>query len=438
MFMVLQAALAALLSRLGAGSDIVIGTPIAGRTDAALDDLVGFFVNTLVLRTDTSGNPSFIDLVGRVRAGDLAAYGHQDLPFERLVEVINPARSLSRHPLFQVMLALQNTAAASLELAGLSASLEPLSSGSVKFDLTFSLGEVVGADGSAGGIHGMVEYSADVFERGSVEALSERLVRVLEAVVARPGEPIGSIDILAARERDTILRGWNDTAHALPAATLPELFAAQAARTPDAVAVVFEDERLSYAQLDARSNQLAHHLRGLGVGPEVHRRAVRRALARDGDRAARHPQGGRRLSAARSRVSGRAAEIMMSDARPRLLLCHSALVANLPVPAGVERVLLDREDLSGQRTSAPVVDLRADHLVYTIYTSGSTGRPKGAANTHAGLHEPPAVDAGGLSADGRRCGAAEDTVQLRCLGLGVLLAAGDGSAAGAGGAGSAP
>src|SRR4029077_20568090 len=145
------------------------------------------------------------------------------------------ARSLSRHPLFQVMLALQNTAAASLELAGLSASLEPLSSGSVKFDLTFSLGEVVGADGSAGGIHGMVEYSADVFERGSVEALSERLVRVLEAVVARPGDPIGSIAIRAARERDTILRGWNDTAHALPAATLPELFAAQAARTPDAV-----------------------------------------------------------------------------------------------------------------------------------------------------------------------------------------------------------
>src|SRR5262249_44585412 len=139
----------------------------------------------------------------------------------------------------------------------------------VKFDLTFSLGEIRTADGTPAGMRGIVEYAADPFDRGGVEALSERLVRALEAVVARPGEANGAIDILAARARETLLRGWNETAHPLTPATVPELFGAQAARTPEAVAVVFGDVSLSYGELEARSNQLAHHLRGLGVGPEV-------------------------------------------------------------------------------------------------------------------------------------------------------------------------
>ena len=197
LFMVLQAGLAALLTRLGAGSDIPIGSPIAGRTDSALDDLIGFFVNTLVLRTDTSGNPSFGELVARVRSGNLAAYSHQELPFERLVEVLNPERSLARHPLFQVMLAFQNNAAVGLELAGLTASFEPVATASAKFDLSVSLGEERAGDGSPAGISGVIEYASDLFDRADVEALAARLIRLLEAAVAEPGRAIGSLDILA-------------------------------------------------------------------------------------------------------------------------------------------------------------------------------------------------------------------------------------------------
>ena len=233
LFMVLQAALAALLTRLGSGHDIPIGSPIAGRTDSALDDLVGFFVNTLVLRTDTSGNPSFRELVARVRAGNLAAYSHQELPFERLVEVINPARSLARHPLFQVMLVLQNNAPVGLELAGLATAFEPVASASAKFDLSVNLAEQRGADGAPAGIAGSLEYATDLFDRASVEAIAARLIRLLAAAVADADQPIGTLDVLGADERRTILSDWNDTARAVPSATLPELFAAQVAKTPD-------------------------------------------------------------------------------------------------------------------------------------------------------------------------------------------------------------
>ena len=335
LFMVLQAGLAGLLSRLGAGTDIAIGSPIAGRSDAALDDLVGFFVNTLVLRTDVSGNPSVSELIGRVRGSNLAAYAHAELPFERLVEVINPARSLSRHPLFQVMLAFETETAGQapgLELVGLGVAPQPLTIASAKFDLSVALRERRAADGTPAGIEGVLEYASDLFDEASIATLGQRLLRLLEGAVADPARALGSIDILEAAERDTILRAWNDTTHdlardiALPpgdaaagealaagetaaAATLPALFAAQAARTPDAIAVVSGQRTLSYAALDAHANRLAHHLQGIGRRARDHRRAVRRALARDGDRPPRHPQGRRRLPAARSELSARAARL---------------------------------------------------------------------------------------------------------------------------------
>ncbi|SDZ72442.1 AMP-binding enzyme, partial [Variovorax sp. YR266] len=268
LFMVLQAALAALFTRMGAGTDIALGSPIAGRTDEALDDLVGFFVNTLVLRTDTSGNPGFRELLARVRNTDLSAYAHQDLPFERLVEVLNPTRSMMRHPLFQVALVLQNNARASFALPDLVATGEPVRNHTAKFDLSFALWEQRDKDGSAQGIAARVEFATDLFDLATVEQLVLRLQRVLQAVVADPSQPIGRIEILAPEERQQILLGWNDTAHPVAESTLPALFEQQAARTPEAIALVFEDQRLSYAELNARANQIAHHLIARGVGPE--------------------------------------------------------------------------------------------------------------------------------------------------------------------------
>ena len=225
-------------------------------------------LNTLVLRTVVSGNPSFRELLGRVRETDLAAYAHQDVPFERLVEVLNPPRTIARHPLFQVMLVLQNNVAARLRLPGLSSAPEPIDVVTAKFDLLITLNERRGASGTPEGITGRIEYATDLFDRGTVEGLAARLVRLFEAVAANPDQPIGTIELLSEAERHQLLEAWNATAHAVPAATLPELFEQQVARTPEATALVFEDTALSYAELNARANRLAHLLIAHGIGPE--------------------------------------------------------------------------------------------------------------------------------------------------------------------------
>ncbi|MGH3699444.1 MAG: condensation domain-containing protein, partial [Pseudonocardiaceae bacterium] len=268
LFMVLQAGLAALLSKLGAGGDIPIGSPIAGRTDQALDDLVGFFVNTLVLRTDTTGNPSFRDLIRRVRETALAAYTHQDVPFEYLVEVLNPTRSLAHHPLFQIMLAVQNTPRPEFTLPGLDTRLQPASTGTAKVDLSIYLWEHHDPDGTPQGLHGVIEYATDLFDQPTIHTLFTRWTRLLETAIADPDAPINRTDLLTPDERHRFLVEVNDTTVPIPPACLPALFQTQVATTPDAVAVLFEDTTLTYTQLNTRANRLAHALIERGIGPE--------------------------------------------------------------------------------------------------------------------------------------------------------------------------
>ncbi|MGW1538681.1 condensation domain-containing protein, partial [Streptomyces aureus] len=237
LFMVLQAGLAALLTRLGAGTDIPVGSPVAGRMDDALDDLVGFFVNTLVLRTDTSGDPTFEELLGRVRDTTVAAYAHQEVPFEHLVELLNPQRSTAHHPLFQVILGFQNQTRAAVELPGLTVEDEGVGLSSAKVDLEFALAERRSADGAPAGVDGVLQYSSDLFDAITAEKLCSRLVLLLASVVACPDGALSGIDLLLPGERHTLLADWNVAAHTAPEAsdtTLPDLFAAQAARTPEA------------------------------------------------------------------------------------------------------------------------------------------------------------------------------------------------------------
>ena len=390
LFMVLQAGLAGLLTRLGAGSDIAIGSPIAGRSDSALDELVGFFVNTLVLRTDTSGEPSVRALIGRVRACNLLAYSHSDVPFERLVELLNPSRSLSHHPLFQVMLAFQNNAPARFEVSGLASRFEAVATATAKFDLSVSLSEERGADGSPAGLVGGIEYASDLFDRASVEALAGRLVRVLEAAVAQPERALGRLEILSSEERETILRGWNATSHGVSAASLPELFAAQAARCPAAVAVVFEAQELSYGELERRANRLAHYLRARGVGPEtVVGLCLGRSLELIVGLLGILKAGGAYLPLDPDYPPQRLA-FMLADAGACVLITQDALVERLPAPAAMlvpalVRLDADAAAIAAMPAVAPAVALDPQHPAYVIYTSGSTGTPKGVVVAHEGL-----------------------------------------------------
>ncbi|WP_078535445.1 amino acid adenylation domain-containing protein [Streptomyces pristinaespiralis] len=387
LFMVLQAAVAAVLTRHGAGTDIPLGSPIAGRTDDALDDLVGFFVNTLVLRTDTSGNPTFRELLDRVREFDLAAYAHQDVPFEKLVEDAAPGRSLSRHPLFQVLLALQNTPEAVLELPGLTARPEVVTLGAAKFDLTFNLAERHGPDGEPHGIDAVLEYSTDLFDRTTAEALTDRLITFLRAVAADPGRTVADVPILDADDHARVLTGWNDTDHPRGRRTadacLPRRIAEQAARTPHAVAVTEAGGTLiTYSELDARANRLARHLirRGVTAETRVAVLAERSAqlvvttlaiLKAGGVYVPLHT--GYPVDRMRHVLADTEAALLLTDTH------HAATAARLDTPA----LTVDEDTTAGEQdTTAPDVTVRPDQLAYIMFTSGSTGTPKGIGITH--------------------------------------------------------
>ena len=382
LFMTLLAAFKTLLWRYSGQEDVVVGTPIAGRTHTELEGLIGFFVNTLVMRTDLSGDPTFLQLLSRVREVALGAYANQDLPFERLVEEIQPERDLNRNPLFQIVFALHNAPKSAFELPGLTlrlVSTEPVTS---KFDLALVLTE------KAGEVRGVLSYSTDLFDATTIERMVTHLHTLLEAVAARPDTRISELPLLTPAEHHRVVGEWNSARlEPLPAGGLHQLFEEQVRRTPEAVALVADDQRLTYRELDRRASRLAGHLRALGVGPE----------ARVGLIAERSPElligvlgilkaGGAYVPLDPSYPPERLT-FMLEDSGATLLVAHSDRLD----PGLLERlsrgvcVVVPVGDSHGGEEPAeapPSERIDGESLAYVMYTSGSTGTPKGVGVPH--------------------------------------------------------
>ncbi len=376
LFMTLLAAFQTLLYRYTGQEDILVGSPIANRNRSEIEGLIGFFANSLVLRTDLSGNPTFQELLGRVREVALGAYAHQDLPFEKLVEALQPERDLNRNPLFQVVFALQNTPIEILKLPGLTLSPLDFDPGTARFDLEFQLVclDTLGI---------VVTYSTDLFEQNTIARLLKHFQTLLEGIVAQPEQRIANLPLLTADEQYQLLLEWNSTQIDYPKQCIHQLFESQVEQAPDAVAVVCVDKQLTYQELNNHSNQLAHYLRQLGVGPEVLvgiclERSWQMIMAVLGVLKAggayvpldpNHPQ--ERLS------------FILEDANVSVLLTQQHLVSKFP---NRKLVCLDQDwqDITHHQQNLPAI-ATLDNLAYVIYTSGSTGKPKGVLVQHQGL-----------------------------------------------------
>ncbi|MFD9903811.1 amino acid adenylation domain-containing protein [Streptomyces sp. NPDC059063] len=382
--MVLQSALAVLLHLMSGADDLTVGVPIAGRTDEELRDLVGFFVNTWVLRADLSGNPSFEDVVRQVRDKAVRAYDHQDIPFERLVEALNPERSTAYHPLFQVMFGWRGTGDQVFDVPGLRSAFDLVPTGTAKFDLAFALADTPGR-----GVVGGVEYATDLFDRSTAEALADRYVRLVRELTTTPRARLRTVEVLAPAERDRLLHTFNATDATTPDLTIPALFEQRAAATPDAPAVVHGATSLTYRELNARANRLARTLVARGLGPDA---LVAVALPHSADLVVALlgvlKAGAGYVPVDPRYPSGRVG-LVLADADPRLVLTDTATRGTLPAH-GTEEVLLDRTDLTtGDGSDLTDADRTAPlsprHLAYVMHTSGSTGTPKGVAVTHQGV-----------------------------------------------------
>ena len=389
LYMVLLGAFQVLLSKYSGSDDVVVGSPIAGRTRREVEGLIGFFVNTLVLRTGLAGDPGFREVLRRVRETTLGAYEHQDLPFEKLVAELQPERSLSHAPLFQVMFTLDNAdgpgAAAEGADAGdaLAGAVMMNGGGSevetARFDLMLTLSS------HARGITGNLEYATDLFEASSIRRMIGHLERVLEQLADDADRPLSALTLLDAGERAQVVEGWNATDAEYPAdATLHGLFEARAARTPDAVAVRSEDEALTYAELNARANRLAHHLAGLGVGPEARvGLCLERGLEMVVALLAVLKAGGAYVPVDPGYPADRIA-YMLADSGVPVLLTQERLRGVLP-ETEARIVAVDTLNTAAERAENPCVAVTPANLAYVIYTSGSTGRPKGVMNAHGGV-----------------------------------------------------
>jgi amino acid adenylation domain-containing protein len=386
LFMTLLAAFQTLLSRYSGQTDISVGSPIAGRTRAETEGLIGFFVNTLVLRSRMSDEPTFRELLHRVRETALSAYAHQDLPFEMLVEALQPRRSLSHSPLFQVMFDFQNrppeAALPASSFSYLKMNVLEMEQRAAKFDLHLSMSSTIE------GLSGALNYNTDLYDAESISQMLHHFQHLLSSAVNDPAQAISTLPLLSSTERNQLLYGWNETAREFPQHNLclHQLFEAQVEQTPDSIALVFEDEHLSYRQLDQCANQLAHLLHRHGIRPEslvallierstemvIALLAILKAGAAYVPLDPDYPH--ERLS------------FMLQDAGVSLVLTQEALLERLP-DTEAQVILLDteREQIAAESTTALDVRVEGENLAYMIYTSGSTGRPKGAMNTHQGI-----------------------------------------------------
>ena len=380
LFMTLLAAFAILLSRYSSQQDILIGTPVANRHHGQTESLIGFFVNTLVLRTRTEGNPSFRELLKQVRQVALSAYSHQDIPFEKVVEILQPERSLSHSPLFQVMFDLEQRPTGE-KFSNLTLTRIKQEHHISKFDLTLSMID------TASELIGYWEYNSDLFDRETIVRMASNFKTLLAGIVANPEERVEQLPLLSTNERQQLLVGWNNTRVDYPQDhCIHKLFETQAERTPEAVAVVFAGEQLTYQELNARANQLAHYLQGLGVKPETLvgicvERSIDMVVGLLGILKA----GGAYVTLDPDYPTARLT-YMLEDSGIAVLLTHKGLRARLPEsPVKVVYLDADWSAIAQQDTVAPSVNVQPQHLAYVIYTSGSTGQPKGVLIEHQAI-----------------------------------------------------
>jgi amino acid adenylation domain-containing protein len=378
LYMTLLAAFQTLLYKYTGQTDMVVGTPIAGRNRTEIEGLIGLFINTLVMRTDLSGNPTFRELLARAQEVALGAYAHQELPFEQIVQEFQLERGLSQNPLFQVMLILQNVPTPELELSDLRLSLLETENETAKFDLTLTV------EDRGHGLAAVLEYNADLFSATTAERMLDHFQILLEGIVADPSQRLAALPLLTETERQQQLLEWNDTRSDYPThQTIQHLFEEQAAQTPDAIAVVDEQQQWSYRALNERANQLAHYLKKLGIGPEsLVGIYVDRSFEMVAGLLGILKAGGAYLPLDAAYPKERLA-FMIEDAGLKTLLTQSNLVESLPPhEAAVLCLDTDRELMSGESIANPPCAAMAVNTAYVIYTSGSTGKPKGVQVPH--------------------------------------------------------
>ncbi|MFP2934389.1 non-ribosomal peptide synthetase, partial [Pyxidicoccus sp. 3LG] len=380
-FMVLLAAFQVVLARYSGQDDICVGSPIANRNRAETEGLIGFFVNTLVMRARLEGNPRFRELLAQVRDVTLGAYAHQEVPFEKLVEELQPERDMSRSPLFQVLFTLQNAPQSAIAIPGLRMEATGTSRGTSKFDLTLAMSE------SGQGLLAALEFNTDLFEQKTAERLLAHFQTLVGAALASPDMRVGALSLLAEVERRQVLVDWNATSSEYPReASVHQLFSTQATRTPDVIAVESEGGTLTYRQLDERSNQLARHLRTLGVTP-----GARVGLCLE--RGLELPVGllgilkaGAAFVPLDPAYPAERLDFMLAQSAVSVLVTQQRLAGTLPGQVRL-RICLDAdwEQVAGQPTTSLQSFASAESLAYVMFTSGSTGQPKAVAIAHRGI-----------------------------------------------------